>query len=150
MRSSSLAALAMAFVAGFLAVPLFHQIAFLLLHLAGIVPVPPYDMRPTAPFGVPSVVSASFWGGVWGIVFALTVARLRGAAYWITSLIAGGVALTLVYIYVVVPLKTGAALPNPGQIFVLGFILNAAWGIGWALFYRLFTRGAVARRARAV
>ena len=149
MRSSSLAALAMAFVAGFLAVPVFHQIAFLVLHLAGIVPVAPYDMRPTAPFGVPSVVSASFWGGVWGIVFALTVARLRGPAYWITALVAGGVVLTLVYIYVVVPLKTGGALPNPGQIFVLGFILNAAWGIGWAIFYRLFARGAVARRTRA-
>ena len=65
--------LALAFAAGFLAVPLFHQIAFLLLYLAGVIPAPPYNMRPTAPLGVPSVVSASFWGGVWGVVFALVV-----------------------------------------------------------------------------
>ena len=133
--------LALAFAAGFLAVPLFHQIAFLLLYLAGVVPAPPYNMRPTAPLGVPSVVSASFWGGVWGVVFALVVPRFfRGAAYWVAAAVLGAVVLTLVYIFVAVPLK-GETLPaSVGRIFVLGAILNAAWGIGWALLFKLFER----------
>jgi len=137
----SAATLVMAFIAGVLAVPVFHQILFLILHLIGIIPVPPFDMTPTKPFGVPSWISASFWGGVWGVVFALTLPRwFHGTTYWVASLVVGGVALTLVYMFVVVPLKSGALPGNMGGLFVIGFLLNAAWGIGWALFLALFER----------
>jgi hypothetical protein len=133
------ASFALAFLAGFLAVPLFHQILLLLLHLAGVIPVAPFQMSPTAPFGVPQVVSISFWGGVWGLVFLLVVPRFfRGAAYWIAAFVFGAVALTLVYVFVVVPLKTGAPPPNLAPILVIGGLLNGAWGIGTALFLRLF------------
>jgi hypothetical protein len=40
--------------------------------------------------------------------------------------------------FVVVPLKTGAMPPDMVGLFIVGFLLNAAWGIGWALFLRLF------------
>ena len=137
----SVVTLAMAFIAGVLAVPVFHQIMFLILHLAGIIPVPPFNMAPTQPFGVPEVVSQSFWGGVWGVVFALTLPRwFHGTAYWVASFVAGGLALTLVYMFVVVPLKTGALPGAMGGLFVIGFLVNAAWGIGWALFLALFER----------
>ena len=130
-----------AFIAGALAVPVFHQILFLVLHMAGIIPVPPFDMTPTKPFGVPALISISFWGGVWGVVFALTLPRwFRGTAYWIAALIAGGVALTLVFMFVVWPLKIGGLPPDMIGLFVIGFLLNAAWGIGWALFLALFER----------
>jgi len=137
----SAATLVMAFIAGFLAVPVFHQILFLIFYLAGILPIAPYSMAPTQPFGVPVVLSQSFWGGVWGIVFLLTLPRwFHGTAYWVASAVIGGVALTLVYMFVVVPLKTGALPANMAMLFVLGFLLNAAWGIGWALFLALFER----------
>jgi hypothetical protein len=137
----SVATLVMAFIAGFVAVPVFHQIMFLILHLAGVIPVPPFNMAPTKPFGVPVVVSQSFWGGVWGIVFALTLPRwFQGTAYWLAALIGGGVALTLVYMFVVVPLKTGHLPGAMGPLFIIGFLVNAAWGIGWALFLKLFQR----------
>jgi hypothetical protein len=98
-------------------------------------------MKPTVPFGVPEVISSSFWGGVWGIVFALMLPRFfRGTSYWLASAITGGVALTLVYMFVVVPLKTGAMPPDMVGLFIIGFLLNAAWGIGWGLFLRLFDR----------
>lgn len=137
----SVATLVMAFIAGALAVPVFHQILFLVLHLAGVIPVPPYNMAPTKPLGVPVIFSQSFWGGVWGVVFVLTLPRwFHGAAYWVASFVAGGVALTLVYMFVVVPLKTGGLPDAMGVLFVIGFLLNAAWGIGWALFLALFER----------
>ena len=69
------ATLAIAFVAGVLAVPVFHQILFLVFYLTGVIPVAPFSMMPTVPFGVPEVISSSFWGGVWGIVFVLTLPR---------------------------------------------------------------------------
>jgi hypothetical protein len=137
----SAATLVMAFIAGVLAVPVFHQILFLILHLAGVIPVPPFNMAPTKPFGVPVVFSQSFWGGVWGIVFVLTLPRwFQGVSYWVAALVAGGVALTLVYMFVVVPLKTGALPEAMVPLFIIGFLLNAAWGIGWALFLALFQR----------
>jgi hypothetical protein len=137
----SLATLVMAFIAGVLAVPIFHQILLGILHLAGIVPFTPFNMTPTKPFGVPDVISISFWGGVWGVVFALTVRRwFSGTAYWIASAVIGGVALTLVFMFVVWPLKIGGLPPDMVGLFVIGFLLNAAWGIGWALFLMLLER----------
>jgi hypothetical protein len=144
MRTSStltLVELVFAFIAGFIAVPIFHQGVFLLFHLAGIIPVPPFDMTPTAPFGVPAVVSASFWGGVWGIVLALIVPRFfHGGSYWAAWFVLGAVALTAVYAFVVVPLKTGALPPQLLPLAIIGGALNGAWGIGTALFLGLLHR----------
>ena len=138
---TSMATLVMAFIAGVVAVPVFHQILLGLMHMAGIVPFAPFDWSPTKPFGVPSWISISFWGGVWGVVFALTVRRwFSGVAYWIASAVIGGVALTLVFMFVVVPLKSGALPPQMIGLFIIGFLLNAAWGIGWALFLMLLER----------
>ncbi|HYM02227.1 MAG TPA: hypothetical protein VET85_04715 [Stellaceae bacterium] len=143
----SMASLVVAFVAGFIAVPIFHQIALEILNiiglpnaLLGIPAIPIYDMSPTKPLGVPALLSISFWGGVWGVVFALTLPRwFTGTAYWVASAVIGGVALTLVYIFVVVPLKSGG-LPPIVPILIIGFIVNAAWGIGWAIFVALIDR----------
>src|SRR6266542_231826 len=66
---------ATAFIAGALAVPIFHQLLFLLFYLLGVIPVAPFSLEPTVPFGVPEVISSSFWGGVWGIVFVLPLPR---------------------------------------------------------------------------
>jgi hypothetical protein len=141
MRSSrklSPAAFASAFLAGVIAVLVFHQGLFALLHLAGIIPIAPYSMTPTRPFGVPEVASASFWGGVWAMVFLPVVKRrFEGRRYWVAAFVFGAVALTAVYAFVVSPLKTGG-LPVPLLgVLVVGALLNGAWGIGTALFLDL-------------
>jgi predicted outer membrane lipoprotein len=41
---------------------------------------------------------------------------------------------------VVWPLKFGGFPPHPLGLFILGFLLNAAWGIGYALFLHWFER----------
>ncbi len=137
----SFARLAMAFLAGVIAVPIFHQLLLGAMFLSGIVPFAPFNLAPTKPFGVPDIVSISFWGGVWGVVFVLTVARwFSGASYWLASAVIGGVALTLVFMFIVWPLKVGGLPPDMVGLFIIGFVLNAAWGIGWALFLALFER----------
>jgi hypothetical protein len=131
----------LAFLAGVLAVPIFHQVLLWILHAAGIVPIAPFNMEPTKPFGVPEVISLSFWGGIWGVMFALTLPRwFSGPAYWIAALVTGGVAPTLVFMFVVSPMKFGGPPRNPLGLFAIGFLLNAAWGIGWALFLHWFER----------
>lgn len=129
------------FIAGFMAVPMFHQLAQGLLYAANIIPIAPFDMTPTSPLGIPLVLSASFWGGIWGILFAFTLLRLRGSSYWIWNIIGGAVLLSVVAAFIVSPLKHmgimwGWSLPH--MIFAL--YVNAFWGLGTALFYRLLNR----------
>ena len=52
-RALSPASLAIAFAAGFLAVLTFYEAVFLLLYVGGVIPVPPFSMKPMPPFGVP-------------------------------------------------------------------------------------------------
>ena len=131
----------MAFVAGALAVPVFQEGLLLMYYFGRMVPFAPFNFAPLPPFGIPGLLVVSFWGGVWGVIFQLTLPRwFSGAAYWIAALVAGGVALTLVFMLVVWPLRFGSLPPSMAELFVIGFILNAAWGIGWALFLAWFER----------
>jgi hypothetical protein len=141
-RARSTTFLGLAFVAGFLAVPFFHQPMLALLHGLGVAPVAPYAMRPLPPFGVPQILSQSFWGGVWGIVFALVAPRFpRGAGYWVAATLFGALALSLVAWFAVAPIK-GLPLAGggrPGAI-ATGLLVNGAWGLGTALLLLAFRR----------
>ena len=131
------------FVAGFLAVLIFHQIALLVLHLAGVVPATPWNLTPVPPLSVPAVISAAFWGGVWGIVLAWLEPRLdEGPGPLLLGLLFGAVLPTLVAWFVVRPLKglpVGAVLAWPG--ITVGPIVNGAWGLGTVLLLRLLPQG---------
>jgi hypothetical protein len=100
-------ALILGFVAGFFAVLIFHQGLWYLLSQVGMIPPerPAWPMDPVAPLGVPSVISKSFWGGLWGAGLAPFLGRLSGARYWTAWITIGAVALTLTALYVVSPLK---------------------------------------------
>ncbi|MHA6491646.1 hypothetical protein ACX0MV_00200 [Pseudomonas borbori] len=131
------------FIAGFLAVPFFHQPVLGVLNALAVVPVAPFNLSPTAPLGVPALVSASFWGGVWAVVMLL-VLRWDAAKPqpWLKALLFGGIALTTVALLVVFPLKGMGLDPAklPGR-FLIGFLVNAAWGVGTLIFARtLFAR----------
>ena len=75
MRAARIAVLG--FCAGFLAVLIFHQGVILLMYGGGLVPNPPFPMRPVPPFGVPQVISLAFWGGVWGILIGAIASARR-------------------------------------------------------------------------
>lgn len=129
------------FIAGFLATIIFHQIAVQLLHMAGITPRAAWPMRPVPPFGIPAVISLSFWGGVWGAIMIPIIDRFRDAKYWIWALVFGAVAPTLVAWFVVAPLKHQPMAGGwKASAMMIGPIVNGVWGLGTALFYRLFSR----------
>ncbi len=129
----------LAFIAGFLATLIFHQVALALLHAAGVSSRGAWSMKPVPPFGVPAVISLAFWVGVWGIIMILVIDRFRGAPYWIWAVVFGAVLPTLVAVFVVAPLKH-QPIPHSGAMAVVGLTVNAAWGLGTAAFYRLFSR----------
>lgn len=132
--------LALFFVAGLLAVPFFHQPVLALLHAYGVVAVAAFSIAPTQPLGVPAWLSASLWGGVWGVVMLLVLRWEAGKSQpWLKGLLFGGIALTTVALLVVFPLKGYGFDPKqlPGR-FLIGFLVNAAWGVGTLILARTF------------
>src|SRR3954464_7616962 len=132
--------LLLGFVAGFVAVLVFHQgTAFLLYHVGNDIPAvvsflgkttPPFNMAPTKPLGVPVVFSQAFWGGVWGMVLTLILVKLRPPAILFATVF-GALALTAVAVTLVPYLK---GLPTwNGAIPWRGLLYNGAWGFGTAL-----------------
>ena len=127
------------FIAGFIAVIVFHQGALGALHASGLAPRPPYSFAATKPFGVPQLWSIAFWGGVWGVILAAALARLTGARLIVAATIFGAIFPTLVAWFLVAPLKGQpmAAGWAPAAM-MIGPIVNAAWGLGTGLGLALF------------
>jgi hypothetical protein len=128
----------LSFAAGFLATVVFHQLAVEALHLAGIAPRPAWPMKPVPPFGVPAVVSLSFWGGIWGAIMIPVIDRRRGGSYYALAALFGAIAPTLVAWFISAPLHHQPIANgfNP-KLMVIGPIVNAVWGAATALLYVL-------------
>ena len=131
--------LALAFGAEFLAVLIVHQSVVAALVAGGWAPpaFAPWSLDPIAPFGVPSVISKAFWGGLWAMLLWLVMRGKQGAGYWLGWMLLGATALPLVAIFVV-PVVKGLPPPDFWSRFPLSATINAAWGLGTALILRLF------------
>lgn len=136
------------FVAGALAVLVFHQGALAMLHAMGITDRGAYPMQATAPFGIPQIWSLASWGAVWGVILALVLQRMDGPPLVFAAIVFGAIVPTLVAWFVVAPLK--------GQPMAGGFkaaamatalIVNAAWGLGTGALLLLFGRSHAPRYA---
>lgn len=127
----------LAFLAGFVATLVFHQGLIAILHHFGVLPIQPFNMSPTEPFGVPVVFSLSFFGGLWGILIWALVHNDTPAKRIIKSAVYGAIGPTAVAFLVVFPLK-GQTVPL--GLIPLGLLLNGFWGYGVWLFMRLSER----------
>ena len=94
------------FIAGFLGVIIFHQLGFYIANSFGFTRAAIYNLTPVAPFGVPAILSAAFWGGLWGIVGAFIIPRvpptIDGPVGW---MLFTGIVVTLVNWFIVLPIK---------------------------------------------
>ncbi|HEX6979308.1 MAG TPA: hypothetical protein VF342_08410 [Alphaproteobacteria bacterium] len=140
-QRNPVATAALAFIAGALAVIIFQQILIGLLYLLGVIPGGPFNMRPTAPLGVPQLLSSAFWGGLWGIAFAFAADRVPARAYWALALLFGAGLLPAVGWFVVQPLK-GQPIASGWQPARMGLsvLINGIWGIGVAIAWRVLRR----------
>jgi|SoiMethySBSTD1v2_1073268.scaffolds.fasta_scaffold389881_3 hypothetical protein len=122
------------FLAGAASVLVFHQGAIAVMHALELTQRVPYPMQPTEPFGVPQIWSLTFWGGVWGAVFAALFRRLDGGRLIAASLVLGALLPTLVAWFVVAPLKgQPLAAGFAPMAMAFGLIVNGAWGLGTGL-----------------
>lgn len=132
------------FIAAVISVLTFHQAMWAALHFGGMMP-PPFPMAPTAPWGVPKIVSLCFWGGLYGAVFGLVLPRLS-PPLWVWGLVLGIIA-ALVGMFVVnaikgLPMGYGFALIP----WVDSLLINGCWGIGVGIITPLL----MPRRVRTV
>lgn len=131
-----------AFIAGAVAILLFHQGMLTVLQFWGFSSRSPFPMQATAPLGIPQIWSMVFWGGVWGIVFLIFERRFpRGAGYYALAILFGAIGPSLVAWFIVAPIKGEplaagwAPVPMITEIFI-----NAAWGLGTGFFLRGLSR----------
>lgn len=131
------------FVSGALAVIAFHQCAYALMANWGLVNGRPWRLDTTvAPFAVPDLVNQAFWGGLWGILFALVIDRMPRVPNWVNGMIFGMVFPMLLGSWIIVSLIKGRPLFS-GYLTDFditrlrnGFVLNGvAFGLGLGLIY---------------
>lgn len=116
------------FLGGVLTIPLVHQPLVWAMQYLGWSVWSAYSVRPTAPFGIPEVASACFWGGVWSALFwrwsarglSLGSAARRGATLGATLPNLVGAALILLG-------KDKAELLG-WQSLAAALLINGAWG----------------------
>jgi len=121
------------FLSGFLSTLIFHQGFLGILFAVGVTPKPPFNMSPTEPFGIPSVISLALFGGLWGIIIWQLVRKSVGKRHWIKSIAFGAIGPTAVAFLVVLPLKGMDFQPI---FIVMGLIINGLWGFGNSLIMR--------------
>jgi len=126
------------YVAGALSTLTFHQMTVQLFFWLGLAPHSAFQIAQLPPFGAPIIVSASFWGGIYGGVFGFLSARpyhtvrMRGP-YWANGLLLGFVA-TLVFWFVTLPFR-GQPVAFGWQTWPMlrSLIIDGAWGVGVGL-----------------
>lgn len=128
--------LALGFLAGAIAVVTVHELVKLLVVQAGLISVTPWSMAPVAITGVPAIVSATFWGGLWAALFAAIAHLIPGNSLTIKGLIFGVLGPALLGVFILVPLIKGSGPiffgGAPAPLIAVTLIL-ASWGAatGW-------------------
>lgn len=139
---------ALAFIAGFISVLVFHQGVLAVLHTINFAPRAPYSTTRTQPWLIPQIWSSAFWGGVWGLLWAAIAPRFRqNKSYWLAALLFGAIAPTLVAWFLVTPLK-GQPIAGGWKLtgMVTALLVNGAWGVGTAGLLKFFSRNQVFSR----
>jgi hypothetical protein len=136
--NSCLRTVLVGFIAGALGVLVFHQLGFFIANELGYARAPLYNLRPVPPWGVPTILSMAFWGGLWGVGAAFLVPRLPGALKGVLGwVLFAAIIVTLVNWFVVFPIKgapVGGGFHMPGLAVVP--LVYALWGFGMWLIVR--------------
>ena len=143
--------LGLGFLAGALAVAVFHQGMVVVLSQVGLIQSQVYAMRGVPPFGVPTIVNQMFWGGLWGLLFAALADRLPPWPLLLLGFGFGVLGPVLASWFVVAPLKGNPIAAGwVPQRMLASILINGCWGIGLALLYAGLRRWASGLRQAKV
>jgi hypothetical protein len=142
------------FVAAAISVLIVHQTIVYVLGMYGMTRTVPWSMRPLG-YGpvpwIPLIGNNVFWGGFWGVVFALFYQWIPGGMAWLKGLIFGVLVVIFsnwiflplirqfVFNYPPQALFAGFKGPNP-MVLLPGFLILAGFGLGLGIIYGLIAR----------
>lgn len=94
----------------------------------------------STPFSLPTLYPRMIWGGLWGLLFALTVLPLRSRRQWVRKGLLISILPTLYQLFVIYPYHTsygtlGIELGLLAPLVVL--VYNLVWGFFTGFFSRL-------------
>lgn len=137
------------FVAAAISVLIVHEGIIYLLNAAGYIPSRGWSMTPAIPpWGVPRLINNVFWGGLWGVLFALAYERIPGGMAWLKGLIFG-LFIVVVSNWILLPLIKGQVFGQPNQVLFGGWNPARMWivaaivggfGLGLGIVYGLLRR----------
>jgi hypothetical protein len=137
------------FLAGALAVLLFHQGTYFALVKLGVpLQGSPWNMAPLpAAFGMPALLNQMFWGGLWGVLFSALYHMLPTRMGWVKGVLFGLLFPMLLGSWIIVPLIKGGPLfanvmsDMNWMRLRPGILLNGiGLGLGLGLLYPLLAR----------
>lgn len=120
------------FSAGAIGALVFHQGLAEIFDVLGIGRNVAFRLTPTWPFGVPALVSLTFWGAMFGAALAMLKPRLR-RPLWQAGM-AMGLLAGLLTLFIVLPLK-GVPMAHGWALWPIArtLILTMSWGLGTSL-----------------
>ena len=143
------------FIAAALSVLIVHEGIIYLLAQQGLVDLnrlPVWSMRPVPPWDVPTIGNRIFWGGLWGILFALVYQWVPGGWAWLKGLIFG-LFIVVVSNWILLPLIRGRYFGvgdpalfggyNPQRMLITVAIVGS-FGLGLGIIYGLIARNRTA------
>jgi hypothetical protein len=136
------------FIAAAIAVLIVHEGVIYLLTQGGLIRGTAWGMQPIPPWGVPRLINNVFWGGLWGVLFALIYHGLPGGAGWLKGLIYG-LFIVVVSNWILLPLIKGQVFGQPNQVLFGGWdpwrmlpaaLIVGAFGLALGVLYDLMRR----------
>jgi hypothetical protein len=97
-----------------------------------------WSFEPFGPLGIPAIANHMFWGGLWGIVFALVWHKIPVNAWWLKGLVFGWLIVVLAN-WIVIPLIRNQALfagLDPKRM-LTGLLILGGFGMATAVIYGL-------------
>lgn len=130
------------FTAAVISTLTFHELGFLLVNLTGLGSFTLFNMRPTVPLGVPLLISLSFWGGLWGILYVFIVERFpKNIHPWVAGFVFA-ILLPTLFGWTIVALLKGLPIFLGFDVLrlVLIIFINGLWGVGLPILCIMLAR----------
>ena len=133
------------FIAAAISVLIVHEGIIYGLTQYGVIKGTPWGMAPIPPWGVPRLANNVFWGGLWGVLFALVYNWIPGGMSWLKGLIFG-VFIVVVSNWILLPLIKGQVFGQANQVLFSGWnqqrmlivlAIVGGFGLGLGIIYGL-------------
>jgi len=102
----------------------------------------PWSMAPAGGAGLPQIVSDMFWGGLWGVLFAMIQGSIPGGSLPLKGLIFGLVGPALIGVFILLPLITGRFplfFGGDPKLIISVLLILAGFGAAMGWLYGLLT-----------